>query len=892
MKATINFTLNGDALTAKEGETILEAALAHGIYIPNLCYHPDLRSVGACRLCLVEVAGRGQVTACTTQVAEGMVITTDTDTIEQIRRVNVELLLSDHEGNCLECSKNTKCELQTVAKYVGIEPKDVQGFTRRAKRFPVDNSNPFFTLDPNKCILCGRCIRTCQELQCIGAIDFAHRGYDTVVSTIKGIPLTESNCESCGECVVHCPTAALAAKNDLSPTKEIKTTCPYCGCGCSMFLGVRGDRVIGVRGDREGPANHGSLCVKGRFGFNFINHPDRLTKPLIKRDGKFVEISWDEALNTIAAEFAKYKGNKFAMLASARCTNEDNYVMQKFTRTVMQTNNIDHCARLCHAPTVSGLAQTLGSGAMTNSIYEIGDAKCIFAIGTNTTAAHPIIALQIKRAVHNGAHLIVANPQEILMQRGAEIYIQHKPGTDVALLMGMARVIVDEKLYAKKFIDERTEDFAQLVKSLQDFPLEKAAEITEIAPDLIARAARLYATSAPASILYAMGITQHSHGTDNVIAISNLALLTGNVGKPSSGINPLRGQNNVQGACDVGALPDVYPGYQKVSAADTKQKFAAAWDAPRLDTNPGLTHIEFLHAIDAGEIQAMYITGENPLISEADAKHAENSLKKLHFLVVQDIFMTETAKLAHIVLPATTFAEKDGTFTNTERRVQRVRKAITPIGESRPDWQIICGLAQKMGAKNFAFASASAIMDEIASLTPSYAGINYHRLEHESLTWPCPDTKHSGTPILHTKTFTTPSGKAKFMPLQYRAAKELPDAEFPLLLTTDRSLFHYHTATMTRKVDGLNVLRPHEWVMINPADAKNLNIADEEMVKVISRRGEVIAPAKISQAVQKGVIAMTFHFAESPTNVLTNAALDPVAKIPETKVCAIRIEKM
>jgi formate dehydrogenase alpha subunit len=888
---TTKFLLNGQETIAKAGATILEAALANNVYIPYLCHHPDLKPVGACRLCLVEVAGRGNITACNTEVTKGMVVNTSTDEIENLRRVNVELLLANHEGNCTECSKNTQCELQKIAKYVGIDAEHLKLYNRREKPLPIDDSNPFFTLNRNKCVVCGLCIRTCQELQCIGAIDFAKRGFDTIVMPSIGKTFLDSNCESCGECVVRCPTDALAIKQCAQPTHEVKTTCPYCGCGCSILLGVRGDKVIGVRGNYEGQSNHGSLCVKGRFGYSFINHSERLTTPLIRKNGKLEPASWDEALDLITHELAKYHGDKFAFLASARCTNEDNYVMQKFTRVVMQTNNVDHCARLCHAPTVSGLMQTLGSGAMTNPIDDIGSAKCIFAIGTNTTQAHPIIALQIKKACHSGAHIIVANPREIDLWRGAEVFLQHRPGTDVALLLGIAHVIVDENLHDKKFIADRTENFEAFLANLKNFSIDDAAAITNVPKELIIKAARIYAENSPASILYAMGITQHSHGTDNVMAVSNLAVLTGNVGKPAAGVNPLRGQNNVQGACDVGALPDVYTGYQRVNDEATQQKFATAWNAS-LSDKPGLTHIEFLHAVDDGQIESMYIVGENPIISEADANHARKSLQKLKFLVVQDIFLTETAQLAHVVLPATTFAEKDGTFTNTERRVQRVRKAINPVGTSRADWQIICDIATKMGASGFAFKGASNIMDEIAALTPSYAGINYARLENESLVWPCPNKNHPGTPILHTERFATPSGKAKFMPLQFKPPKELPDAEFPLLLTTDRSLFQYHTATMTRRVPGLNVLREHEWVIINPVDAATLKLNDSETVKIISRRGEITAPVKITTDIQPGVIAMTFHFAESPTNELTIAELDPIAKIPETKVCAVRVEKV
>lgn len=540
---------------------------------------------------------------------------------------------------------------------------------------------------------------------------------------------------------------------------------------------------------------------------------------------------------------------------------------------------------------MAGLATAFGSGAMTNSINEISDAACIFAIGTNTTVAHPIIGLQIKKAVQNGAKLIVANPRKIDLCRFADVFLQHRPGTDVALLMGMMRVIVDEGLFDLSFIEKRTENFENFKASLSSFNLDFVEQTTGVSREKIIEAARTYATCKPATVLYSMGITQHSHGTDNVLAIGNLALLTGNIGKPATGVNPLRGQNNVQGACDMGALPNVYPGYQRVEDPEVRGKFEAAWNTG-LNNSPGLTLTEIFNAIDEGKIKALYLVGENPVLSDANAKHVEESLKKLEFLVVQDIFLSETAKFADVILPAASFAEKDGTFTNTERRVQRIRKAIEPIGEAKPDWWITCQIAKKLGGKGFDFSHPMEIMEEIASLTPSYNGISYERLEKGGLQWPCVTREHPGTPILHTERFATKSGKGKFMPLGYKPSAEVPDDKYPLLLTTGRSLYHYHTGTMTRKVEGLNVLRNHELVEINPKDATALGIADGETVRVISRRGEVTAKVRVTDVSPIGVVSMTFHFAESPTNVLTNPALDPVAKTPETKVCAVRIEKL
>jgi len=909
---TIKLTIDSQEVKARAGMTVLEAAQSAGIYIPTLCADDDLKPYGGCRLCIVEIENmRGLPIACTTPVTEGMVVKTNTPAVNEVRRANVELILADHPSECLicdrrercgpldiclrnvavtercvTCPKNEHCELQTIVDYLGITEIP---FRRTLRTYPVDDSNPFFYRDLNKCILCAKCVRVCEEVVGAGAIAIINRGYSSKVATFADKPILDSsNCVSCGECVVHCPVGALMPKEDKLPTEEVPTTCAYCGVGCGMYLGVRDGKVISVRGSRENTVNNGFLCVKGRFGYDFINHPDRLKYPLIRKNGKLVKAGWDEALELVASKLGKYRPEEVAVFSSAKCTNEDNYVAQKFARAVLGTNNLDHCARLGHAPTVTGLLQSFGSGAMTNSINEFRDSRCILAIGTNTTEAHPIISQEIKRAVDNGGKLIMANPREIDMVRWAYLWLQHKPGSDVALLMGMMKVIVDEGLADQAFIDERCENFDEFKKSLKNFGLDFVEKTTGVPKDKIVEAACIYATEKPSAIFYAMGITQHSHGTDNVIATANLAMLTGNVGKPGSGVNPLRGQNNVQGACDMGALPNVYPGYQAVADVDIKRKFEAAWGA-RLPDKPGLTITEIVDAAGSKKIKAVYIIGENPLLSEPNITHAKEALEKLDFLVVQDIFLSETAELADVVLPGVSFAEKDGTFTNTDRRVQRVRKAVEPVGDSRPDWQITCQLGKKMGNGGFDFAHPSQIMDEIALLTPSYGGISYRRLEEGGLQWPCPTLEHPGTPILHTQQFSR--GKGRFIPLEYKPSMELPDKDYPLVLTTGRSLYHFHTGTMTRKVAGLNVLKGEGMVEINPQDASKLGIADDEMVKVSSRRGELTAKAKVTEVSPVGVVFMTFHFAESPANILTNPALDPVAKIPEYKVCAVRVEK-
>lgn len=888
----VKIIIDNIEIQATEGMTVLESALENNIYIPNLCHHTDLKPVGVCRLCVVKIEGmRGLSVSCKTPVREGLVVQTENAEIDKVRKIGMELLLSNHTQGCHSCTQNTQCELQQTAAFIGIDEERLSQLRRPDKPYPIDDSNPFFQFDQNKCILCGICVRTCEEIQGISAIDYANRGYESTISAFGNKSFMESICESCGECVTRCPVGSLTHTNMQKPSREVQTTCTYCGVGCNIFLGVRGDKVVSTRGSRDNVVNKGQLCVKGRYGYDFINHPDRLKTPLIKKNGEFVEASWDEALTLIAEKFSKYKGGEFATLSSARCTNEANYVIQKITRAVQKTNNIDHCARLCHAPSVAGLAQSLGSGAMTNSIDEIKDSACIFAIGSNTTSAHPVIGSKMRIAQQNGAKLIVANPKRIDLCIHADIFLQHKLGTDVPLLMGMMKVIVDENLQDEAFIKARCENYDEFIKSVQTFDLDEVEKITTVPKEKIIEAARVFATNNPASIFYAMGITQHTCGTDNVLATSNLALLTGNIGKVSSGVNPLRGQNNVQGACDLGALPNVYTGYQKVENPEVQKKFEKAWNTS-LDGNNGLTHTEIFDEIYNGKIKALYQVGENPVITEANSKHVVEALKKIDFYVTQDIFMTESTALADVVLPGASFAENDGTFTNTERRIQRVRKAIAPIGDSKPDWWITCQIAKKMGSDGFDFNSASEIMKEISEVTPIYAGINYDRLENGGLQWPCLDENHPGTKFLHEEKFNTANGKGKFLPLTYIKPAEIPDTDYPLYLTTDRSLYHYHSATMTRRVKGLNILDNEELLKINPFNAERLKLNDGDFAKITSRRGDVKARALITKIVPEGTVSLTFHFHETPTNEITNPALDPIAKIPETKVTAVRVEKV
>jgi len=675
--------------------------------------------------------------------------------------------------------------------------------------------------------------------------------------------------------------------------RKILTTCEFCGCGCNFYLGVEDDKVVAVYPCASHPISQGKLCIKGWMGHEYIHSTERLKTPLIKEGDKFREATWDEAYQLIADRLQqikeRYGSDSIAVSTSAKCTNEENYLLQKLARAAIGTNNVDHCARLCHASTVIGLSQTFGSGAMTNSIPEIGSADVIFVIGSNTTEQHPLVADQIVKGVKGGARLIVADPRQIQLTKLAALHLSHRPGTDVALINGMLNVIIAEDLVDREFVSSRTEGFEELKEVVAGYTPRKAAEITGVPAEKIIEAARIYAGGKKGTIIYAMGITQHTTGVDNVMSCANLAMLTGNMGRESTGVNPLRGQNNVQGACDMGTLPNVFPGYQAVTNTELRQKFEKAWGV-KLPSQPGVTVTGAINKMIAGEIKALYIMGENPMISDPDMSHTEKALKNLGFMVVQDIFLTETARLADVVLPGVSFAEKDGTFTSTERKVQRVRKAIEPLGSSRPDWKIITELSSHLGYK-MDYPSPREVMDEIAKLTPSYGGISYDRLERGGLCWPCPSPDHPGTPYLHKEKFARPGGKGRFSAVPYRPPAELPDDEYPFTLTTGRTGFHWHTGTMTRKDWALDREYPKGYVEINPQDAANTGIRNGAMVKVASRRGEISVQANVVDTIQEGLVFIPFHFAEAAANKLTAANLDPVAKIPEYKVCAVKLER-
>lgn len=900
MENTIKITIDGKVFETSPGKTILDVARANNITIPSLCYHPRTGVLNKCRACVVEIDGfKGLKESCGIPVQDGMVVKTTSEEIIEVRRMTVDFHLSNGEHNCLSCERNANCELQDMAYDLGIE-RPV--FVNEETIVPIDDSSEGIIVDRNKCINCGRCVAACNDNVMHEVIDVGGRSIETKIIFNSDLPLGESTCVQCGECVQVCPVAALTFKNakgkgQIWQLEKKETVCAYCGVGCKIDMYLKDNKWVysmGTEREWEDQPNKGMLCVKGRFGFDFLDKEDRLKTPLIRKNGKLEPATWDEALDLVASKLTtikeKHGPGAIGFFASARCNNEENYAMQRLARGVVGTNNMDHCARLCHSSTVAGLATTLGSGAMTNSMQEAHKSDVILITGANVTWAHPVFGGVIKRAVRkNGVKLIVVDPRSIDLAEIADVHLKQKPGTDTAWLMGLQHIIVKENWIDKAFIDERVEGWDEYVKSLDYFTPEKVEEITSIPKQDLYEAARLYATSGKGSIYYAMGITQHSKGVDNVRAIANLALITGNFGTEGTGVNPLRGQNNVQGACDMGALPNVFPGYQPVTDEQVREKFAKAWgiDPKSMDDKIGLPVTEMVN--QAGDsIKAIYIMGENPMISDPNINHAREQFEKLDFMVVQDIFLTETAELADVVLPALAFAEKTGTYVNTERRVQISEKALNGPEGAKTDTFILAEVARRMGDASFP-EDAAILHEEMRQITPAYHGITYKRLsETNGLRWPCPTEDHPGTPILHIGKFTR--GKGLLTPIDWRPPSEIIDKEYPLWLTTGRLLEHYHTGSMTRKSKVLNGLVPNGKVEVNEEDAKEMGIKNGDMLKVTSRRGSITIEADVTDRVMGGVVFIPFHFAEAAANVLTNDTLDPVSKIPEFKVCAVKVE--
>ena len=923
--------IDGRAVEAQPGQTVLEAARTASIEIPTLCHHPDLQPVGTCRLCLVEEVRTGRTAAaCMLPAVGGMVVRTSTPDIVRDRRLVLQLLLSRYVHDpATDVAHN---ELLHWARAYAVE-SPVEWPAER--RYPADSDpSPVIRVDLNQCIFCTRCVRACDQVQGRFVWHLAGRGHDAQIVAGTGTTMEEARCESCGACAAYCPTGALSDRHALGATRPdrlVTTICGYCGVGCQFDLNVKNGRVVRVTSNPTAPVNGMSLCVKGRYGFEYVHHADRLTRPLVRQahlDGPgaaspqaakaspWIEVDWQVAIGLVAerlTRIAREAGpDAIGVLASAKCTNEENYLIQKLARQVIGTHNVDHCARLCHASTVAGLAMSFGSGAMSNSMDDLAEqAASMFVIGSNTTEQHPVFGTMIRQAVlRRGMKLIVADPRRIDLTEFAALHLRQRPGTDVALLNGLMHVILRRGWHDQSFIAQRCDEFEAFAASLGNYPPQVASEITGVPAEQILAAAEILATLRPGAVVWAMGITQHTTGVLNVLSLANLQMLLGNMGQAGGGVNPLRGQNNVQGACDMGALPNVLPGYQPVTSPEVIARFAGAWalesqDASsgpptRMSAQPGLTATEMIDAAGRGNIRALYVVGEDPAMTGPDSNHTRAALAATEFVVLQEILPSETAFYADVLLPGAAFAEKSGTFTNTERRVQFVRQAIDPPGLARPDWQIVANLARKMlefsqrspagPLAGWDYTSPAAILAEAAALTPSYAGISHERLARgERLQWPVPHATHPGTPILHTQQFTR--GKGRFHVVEHLPPHESPDSDYPLLLTTGRVLYHWHGGELSRRSPTLLAECPQPRVEISPCDAARRAIATGDSVRLVSRRGQMLARAMVTDRVAEGIVFGNFHFpGEANVNNLTIRALDPIAKIPEYKVCAVRLE--
>ncbi|ALS62029.1 formate dehydrogenase subunit alpha [Pandoraea norimbergensis] len=898
----VTLEIDGQRVSVPAGTSIMRAAAMSDVNIPKLCATDSLEPFGSCRLCLVEIEGRrGFPASCTTPVEAGMKVRTQSPKLQDLRRNVMELYISDHPLDCLTCAANGDCELQDMAGVTGLREVrygfDGDNHLASAK----DESNPYFTYDSSKCIVCNRCVRACEETQGTFALTISGRGFESRVSPGQDQPFMESECVSCGACVSACPTATLQEKSVIEmgqPEHAVVTTCAYCGVGCAFKAEMKGSEIVRMTPYKDGCANEGHACVKGRFAWGYATHKERITKPMIrsKITDPWREVSWDEALDYAASEFrriqAKYGRDAIGGITSSRCTNEETYLVQKLVRAAFGNNNVDTCARVCHSPTGYGLKQTLGESAGTQTFKSIEHADVILVMGANPTDGHPVFASRLKRRVREGAKLIVIDPRRIDIVDGPHIkaafHLPLRPGTNVAMVNALAHVIVTEGLLAEAFIAERCEDraFAQWREfvALPENSPEAVSVATGVPADAIRGAARLYATGGNAAIYYGLGVTEHSQGSTTVMGIANLAMATGNVGREGVGVNPLRGQNNVQGSCDMGSFPHELPGYRHVSDTTVRAEFEAAWGVT-LQEEPGLRIPNMFDAAIHGSFKGLYCQGEDIVQSDPNTHHVSAAMEAMECIVVQDIFLNETAKYAHVLLPGTTFLEKDGTFTNAERRISRVRRVMAPL-PGMADWEVTIALAKRLGYE-MPYAHPSEIMDEIARLTPTFHGVSYARLDEAgSLQWPCNDEAPDGTPIMHIDTFVR--GKGRFIITRYVPTDEKVTPRYPLLLTTGRILSQYNVGAQTRRTPNVH-WHDEDRLEIHPHDAQERGIKDSDWVGIRSRAGETVLRAVISERMQPGVVYTTFHFPESGANVITTDNSDWATNCPEYKVTAVQV---
>jgi formate dehydrogenase major subunit len=900
--ATVKLTIDGHEVTVSAGTSIMRAAVEAGIQVPKLCATDSLEAFGSCRLCLVEIQGRnGTPASCTTPVAPGMVVSTQTERLKQVRKGVMELYISDHPLDCLTCAANGDCELQDMAGAVGLREVryGYQGENHLAQE--KDESNPYFTFDPSKCIVCSRCVRACEDVQGTFALTIQGRGFESKVSAGMAESFIASECVSCGACVQACPTATLIEKSVIEigqPEHSVTTTCAYCGVGCNFKAEMRGEELVRMVPAKDGKANHGHSCVKGRFAWGYAHHRERILKPMVREtiDQPWREVSWDEAIDRVASEFRRLQAahGKRAIggITSSRCTNEETYLVQKLVRGGFGNNNVDTCARVCHSPTGYGLKATFGTSAGTQDFDSVEQADIVLVIGANPTDAHPVFASRLKKRLRQGAKLIVIDPRRIDLVRTphveAAFHLALRPGTNAAILNALAHTIVTEGLVDEAFVRERCdlstfEDWAAFVAEPRNSP-ETVGPLVGVQPETIRAAARLYATGGNGAIYYGLGVTEHSQGSTVVMAIANLAMATGNIGRPGVGVNPLRGQNNVQGSCDMGSFPHEFSGYRHVSDDGVRGTFEALWGRP-LDAEPGLRIGNMLDAALDGSFKGLYVQGEDILQSDPDTHHVAEALAAMECVVVQDLFLNETAAYAHVFLPGSTFLEKDGTFTNAERRINRVRKVMTPKN-GLADWEITLAIAKAMGF-DMHYDHPSQVMDEIARTTPTFAGVSYELLDREgSVQWPCNERAPTGTPVMHADGFVR--GKGCFIVTEYVPTDEKVGPRFPLLLTTGRILSQYNVGAQTRRTANI-VWHDEDVLEIHPHDAEDRGVRDGDWVRLDSRAGGTTLRARVTDRVAPGVVYTTFHHPGTQANVVTTDNSDWATNCPEYKVTAVQV---